>query len=277
MKSSNKILIFLPVTALIATIMLCAFSINSNGSIKQAPHEVLNQEKTLSKQANSLMESASSYPETGSTSKEDQFVKKFVRVLANANTFNYDFPFLKKYNITLLKSADKRLKIYSWQSPYSGSMWHTQNILQYLGNDRRLITASFNNLYKQKDDGTGPSPILDKVYKINNAGANQYLLIGYGQMSGTEPYSVAHMLNTANHRFNINKKVFVINNRPENEIYVSVTVGEDQDIDEIRKKMDIKFESTSQRLVYPVTKVNGNNLMLTGATQQIQFKNGVFK
>ncbi len=277
MKSSKKILIFLPFTVLIATIILCAFSINPNSQIKQPPHEVLNQEKTLSKLANILIESASSYSETGSTSKEDQFVKKFVSVLANANTFNYDFPSLKKYNISLLQSADKRLKIYSWQSPYSGSMWHTQNILQYLGNDHQIITASFNNLYEQKDDGTGPSPILDKVYKINNAGANQYLLIGYGQISGTEPYNVAHMLNIINHRFNINKKVFVINNKPENEIYVSVNVGEDQDIDEIRKKMDIKFDSTSQRIVYPVTKKAGNNLVLTGTTHQVQFKNGVFK
>jgi hypothetical protein len=276
MKSSKKILIFLPITVLMA-IILCAFSTNCNGLITQPPHGVLNQEKILSRLANNLTESVSSYSETGLTTKEYQFVKKFVSVLANTNTFSYDFPSLKRYNINLLHSADKRLKIYSWQSPYSGSMWHTQNILQYLGNDHQIITASFNNLYEQKDNSIGPSPILDRVYKINNAGANQYLLIGYGQMSGTEPYSVAHMLNIINHRFNISKKVFIINNKPENEIYVSVNVGEDQDIDEIRKKMDIRFDSISQRIVYPLTKEVGNNLMLTGATRQIQFKNGVFK
>lgn len=274
MRSIKNILIYLPVIIFFAAITLCAFS---KSQARHPSQDVLMQEKTLSRLANHLMQSATSYSENGSTTKEDQFVKNFVSVLSDAHTFNYDFPVLKKYNISLLKSADKRLKIYSWQSPYSGSMWRTQNILQYMGSDHQVLTASFNNLYEQKDGGAGPSPILDKVYKINNASANQYLLTGYGQMSSTEPYSVAHMLSITNHHFSINKKVFVINNKRENEIYVSVNVGEDQDIDEIRKRMDIKFDTTYQRIVYPATKENGNNLVLTGATQQIQFKNGVFK
>lgn len=239
--------------------------------------QIINDEKRLDNLAQKMIASAERYAETGSTAKEDEFIKEFLNVLTKSNTFKYDFPSLKKYDIELMTSPDKQLKIYSWQSPYSGSMWHMQNILQYMGNDRQIITASFNNLYEQKDNGTGPSPKLDKVYKLNNAGTNQYLLTGYGQMSNTEPYSVAHMLNILNHHFNINKKVFVINNKPDSEIYVSVNVGEDQNIDEIRNKIDIKFDSTSRSIVYPVTKESGSNLMLTGETRQIKFQNGVFK
>jgi hypothetical protein len=239
--------------------------------------EILKQEQVLNRLADNMIRSADTYSSTGSTRSESEFVKRLVVILSNRETFKYNFPGLRKYDISLFISDDKRLKIYSWQSPYSGSMWHTQNVLQYLGNDNQVVSASFNNLYAQKDDGTAPSPVLDKIYKINNAKAIQYLLTGYGQMSGTEPYSVAHLLNITDHKFNINKKLFILNKKPDNEIYVSVNVAEDEDVDTIRKKMAIRYDVINQKIIYPLTKEVDNSVVLTGETRQLQFKNGFFK
>jgi len=251
--------------------------VNTKRKPTALPSVIVKQEKLLDSLAQDMVASADSYAETGSIDKEVEFIKQFVNVLEKANTFSYDFPSLKKYNIELKISADKQLKIYSWQSPYSGSMWHMQNILQFMGSDKQPIAASFNNLYEQEDDGTGPSPVLDQIYQINSSGVIQYLLIGYGQMSGTEPYSVAHLLNITNHKFNINKKLFNIRKKPENEIYVSVNVSEDQDIDSLRKKMAISYDVTTRQISYPLTREIGNNIVLTGEMRKLEFKNGVFK
>jgi len=253
------------------------FQVNAKQKPITLPAAIVNKEKILDSLAQSMIASANSYAETGSVVKEEEFISQFVKVLGAANTFSYNFPSLTKYNITLKVSADKQLKIYSWQSPYSGSMWHIQNILQYMSIDKQTIAASFNNLYEQKDDGTGPSPVLDRIYKIDNSSAVQYLLIGYGQMSGTEPYSVAHLLNITNHKFNINKRLFNINKKLDNEIYISVNVGENQDINTLRKKMAISYDVTNRYITYPLTKEIDNEIVLSGETRKLEFKNGVFK
>lgn len=241
------------------------------------PATIVKQEKRLNSLAQNMIASADTYLETGSFEQEEEFIKEFVKILGTANSFNYNFPSLRKYNIELKISADKQLKIYSWQSPYSGSMWHIQNILQYMGSDKQQVVASFNNLYEQQDDGTGPTPVLDQIYKINNSSVIQYLLIGYGQMSGTEPYRVAHILNVNNGRFKINKKLFYINNKLDNEIYVSVNVSEDQDVKTLKKNMAIGYNVTTHQITYPLTKEIENNIVLTSKKRTLEFKNGVFK
>jgi hypothetical protein len=238
---------------------------------------ILLQEKLLTRAASDMVQSADNYQATGSTAKEDIFIKMMLSTLKDAKTFKHDFASLKNYNITSLKSNDGRLKIFSWLSPYSGSMWHFQNILQYRDSANNVITASFNSLYKQHDDDTGPTPVFDKAYQLKTNNNTAYLLTGYGQMSGTEPYSVAHILTISKGGFNINKKIFLANGKPDNEIYANVNLLENQDNEKIKAQLSIKYDTVSQVITYPETKETKNNTILTGSVKHLKYDNGVFK
>ena len=276
---------------LLAGFMLLSYACTSPA--KQQPHNVrtssraqhdtslsyaLKQENILLKYADAVQKAAEANADDDGlmvTAKENELIKNMLKIFSDQRTFSYNFPRLKNFNIGLVYSNDQHLKIYYWQSLYSGTMWHVQNILQ-LNTGQKIIVASFNNLYQQPDDD-GPTPFISKAYHLANTPMPRYLLLCYGQMSGIEPYEAAHVLDVENGHFNINKKSFLVNYKPDNELYIAANVLEDQDADKIREAMHIKYDSTNKTLTYPVIKETAKGNMLTGQTYMLKYNKAMFR
>jgi len=74
--------------------------------------------------------------------KEERALKrKLLRYSRRPSILNYDFPELGRL-MKILTSDDRRLRLYSWDSPSGGTMSFTETVLQYQGSDGVLRASS---------------------------------------------------------------------------------------------------------------------------------------
>ncbi|MEH3116008.1 hypothetical protein [Pedobacter terrae] len=232
---------------------------------------------TLEKLAAQMVASAESYRNDGNTEAEQIFINAFIKALKEPKAFETNFANLKKYEIQVLTADDGKLRVFYWPSPYSGSMWHVQNIVQYKDENNRLTALSFNNLYQDKDDEGSPTPFFDHIYTLNTSPQKTYLFTGYGQMSGTEPYTVAHTLVIDHAKFSINKALFKIGKAVKTQLFAIAELKEDQDKDKLLAQLAITYNAKDKTISYPEANETTNGAVLTGRRDVLTFRDGMFK
>jgi len=232
---------------------------------------------TLEKLAAQMVASVERYRNDGNTEAEQIFINAFIKTLRKPKAFETDFTNLKKYDIQLLTADDGKLRIFYWLSPYSGSMWHVQNIVQYKDENNTVTALSFNNLYQDKDDEGSPTPFFDHLYTLNTSPQKTYLLTGYGQMSGTEPYTVAHTLVIDQAKFSINKALFKIGKTVKTQLFASAALQEDQDKEKSLAQLAITYNAKDKTISYPEVNETKNGSALTGKRSILTFRGGLFK
>jgi hypothetical protein len=232
---------------------------------------------SLEKLAAKMVTSRESYLNDGKTEAEEVFIKTFIEVLKQPKAFEADFANLKKYEINVLTADDHKLRLFYWLSPYSGTMWHVQNIVQYQGEDNAVTAVSFNNLYEEKDDEGSPTAFFEHIYHLNTSPQKTYLLTGYGQMSGTEPYSVCHAL-TINHlKFSINKPLFKLGKAVKTQLFASATLKEDQDKEKLMAQLAMIYNPKDETISYPEVNETKNGSVFSGKRKVLTFRDGMFK
>lgn len=236
-------------------------------------NRIENMDSLLALHAAALMASVEQFNEDGSTQKEDSFVNELVKVLQNKQSLHYSFPALTKKDIQVITSNDGQMRLFSWRSPYSGTMLYMQNVVQ-LATAQGVMAASFNRLYKDSEDGVSPTPAFTSIYRVKNAPDTCYLLIGYGQMSGAEPYRVMHNITVKNNRFDIYNKIFRTGKKADDEIYVGISYPPERNTAE-KPIPEISFDTLTQQIAYPETVEKTNSVELTGRMKKIRF-NGKF-
>ena len=156
-------------------------------------------------------------------------------------------------------------------------MWHVQNIVQYQGENNAVTAVSFNNLYEEKDDEGSPTPFFEHIYHLNTSPQKTYLLTGYGQMSGTEPYSVSHTLIIDHSKFSINKPLFKLGKAVKTQLFASATLKEDQDKEKLMAQLAMIYNSQDKTISYPEVNETKNGSVFSGKRKVLTFRDGMFK
>jgi len=232
---------------------------------------------SLEKLAAKMVASRENYLNDGKTEAEEVFIKAFIEALKQPKAFEADFANLKKYEINVLTADDHKLRLFYWLSPYSGTMWHVQNIVQYQGENNAVTAVSFNNLYEEKDDEGSPTPFFEHIYHLNTSPQKTYLLTGYGQMSGTEPYSVSHTLIIDHSKFSINKPLFKLGKAVKTQLFASATLKEDQDKEKLMAQLAMIYNSQDKTISYPEVNETKNGSVFSGKRKVLTFRDGMFK
>ncbi|TCD27828.1 hypothetical protein EZ456_07725 [Pedobacter psychrodurus] len=232
---------------------------------------------SLEKLAAKMLASRESYLNDGKTEAEEVFIKAFVEALKQPKAFEADFANLKKYEINVLTADDHKLRLFYWLSPYSGTMWHVQNIVQYQGENNAVSAVLFNSLYEDKDDEGSPTPFFEHIYNLNTSPQKTYLLTGYGQMSGTEPYSVSHTLIINHSKFSINNPLFKLGKTVKNQLFASATLKEDQNKEKLTAQLAMIYNSQDKTISYPEVNETKNGSVFSGKRNVLTFRDGMFK
>lgn len=245
---------------------------------RQSNKQILSAENdSLLKLADKMVASRESYLNDGNTEAEEIFIKALIKALQKPNAFENDFADLKKNEINVITADDRRLRVFYWLSPYSGSMWHVQNIVQYKDEKGGLTALSFNSLYQDKDDEGSPTPFFDHVYALDTSPQKTYLFTGYGQMSGTEPYSVSHVLVIDGTKFNIDKPLFRLGKSVKSQLFASADLKEDQDKEKLMAKLAITYNPKDKTINYPEVNETKNGSVFNGKRNVLTFRDGMFK
>lgn len=251
----------------------------------ETPHSV-QQHKTdsvpgkisaLEKLAAGMVASRESYLNDGSTGAEETFIKAFLEALNQPASFQNDFASLKQYEINVLTADDHKLRVFYWLSPYSGTMWHVQNIVQHQGENNSITAVSFNELYEDKDDEGSPTPFFEHIYSLHTSPEKIYLLTGYGQMSGTEPYSVSHTLVIDHSKFDINKPLFIVGKSVKSQLFASDTLKEDQDKEKLRAQLAMIYHPQDKTISYPEVNETKDGSIFNGKRKVLTFRDGMFR
>jgi len=232
---------------------------------------------SLKKLAANMVASRETYIKDGSTVAEGIFIKALIEQLKKPGAFEKDFAGLREYEINILKADDQKLRLFYWLSPYSGSMWHVQNIIQYKDENNTLRAVSFNSLYKDKDDEGSPTPFFDHIYALTTLPQKTYLFTGYGQMSGTEPYSVSHTLVIKGSGFSINQALFKVGKSDHTQLFASAELKEDQDKEKLLAQLAITYNPTDKTISYPEVSESKTGAFFNGKRNILTFRDGVFK
>ncbi|MBB6236588.1 hypothetical protein HDC90_001200 [Pedobacter sp. AK013] len=234
---------------------------------------------SLEKLAANMVASRESYLNDGKTEAEaeEAFIKAFVDSLKQPKTFKTDFANLKKYEINVLNADDHKLRVFYWLSPYSGTMWHVQNIIQYQDENNIVTAASFNQLYEDKDDEGSPTPFFGHIYNLNTSPQKTYLLTGYGQMSGTEPYGVSHTLVIDHSKFSINKPLFKLEKTLKTQLFASADLKEGQSKEKLRAQLAMIYNPQDKTISYPEVNETKNGSVFSGKRNVLTFRDGMFK
>lgn len=205
--------------------------------------------------------------------KEESLINPLLLFLKNPASAHFSANGHEKENILTNKSDDGRLKVFSWLSPFSGRRWFVQNIFQYTAKDRAIQTASYNRVFDEPTGAGTPMPFIDSMYILQQAdGFVNYLLLGHGQMSGTEPYSTAHIIEIQGDHFKIKDELFLNGESP----YVGLTITKTENTDEVKKQITIQYNPATKILTVPVTKQGLQGQILTGSNKVLKFRNGRF-
>jgi hypothetical protein len=177
----------------------------------------------------------------------------------------------------VLTADDHKLRVFYWLSPYSGTMWHVQHIVQYQDENNRVAAVSFNELYEDKDDEGSPTPFFEHIYSLHTSPEKTYLLTGYGQMSGTEPYSVSHTLVIDHSRFSIDKPLFKVGKSVKTQLFASATLKQDQDKEKLRAQMAMIYNPQDKTISYPQLNETKNGSIFNGKRSFLTFRDGMFR
>ncbi|TDO22698.1 hypothetical protein [Pedobacter duraquae] len=232
---------------------------------------------SLDSLAAKMVASKGNYTDDGQPSAEELFVSRLLIVLKKPESFTANYSSLEKYDIKILTSDDKLLRIFYWLSPNSGTMWHVQNILQYQTSKDTLATASFDSLYEQREYDGSPTPFFESIYALKPAKDPTYLLLGNGQMSGMEPYSLCRSLTLLEGKFSIDAKIFKVGKSLESELFTSASLMDEDNPDEIRRLIQPKFNAETKTLTYGESKNTKEGFIFTGKRKSLVYRDGSFQ
>lgn len=231
----------------------------------------------LEKLAAKMVDSRESYLNDGKTDAEKIFIKALVEALKQPGSFENDFGNLKQHEIHVLTADDHKLRVFYWLSPYSGSMWYVQNIVQYQDENKTLTAVSFNELYEDKDDEGSPTPFFEQIYSLNTSPQKIYLLTGYGQMSGTELYSVSHTLSIDHSKFSIKKPLFKLGKSVKTQLFASAALKEDEDKEKLRAQLAMIYSPRDKTISYPEITETKDGSVFTGKRNVLTLRDGIFR
>jgi hypothetical protein len=233
--------------------------------------------RSLVKLAANMVASRESYLNDGNIEAEETFIKAFITALKQPGAFEDDFAYLRKYEINVLSADDHKLRVLYWLSPYSGTMWHVQNIVQYQDENKVVTAISFNTLYEDKDDEGSPTPFFEHIYSLNTSPQKTYLFTGYGQMSGTEPYSVSHTLVIDHSKFSINKALFKLGKAVKTQLFASADLKEGQSKEKLTAQLAMIYNTQDKTISYPEVSETKNGSIFNGKRNVLTFRDGMFK
>ncbi len=208
---------------------------------------------------------------------EAVFIEKLLYALRQPGSFESDFRMLEPFDIQVLKADDGQFRMFYWLSPYSGTMWHVQHIIQYKDGDN-LVAIPFNSLYAQPEDEGAPTPFFEHVYALKGTGQKTYLLTGYGQMSGMSPYAVCHTLAWNGKTFLMDaKRIFKEDGLWRAGLYAEANLQDDRLAARTKASLHISFDPQTGILTYPEAKITEAGALFTGRIRSLTYRDGVFR
>ena len=280
-KAENDMLRFFPILILIVLCSACGNRSIENGKQAVAVDLLTTPTKLDTREIDSLaskmLASKDDYRNGSETDAEEVFIAKLLVFLKKPESFNADFPGLKKFNIEILSADDGKMRIFYWLSPYSGSMWQVQNIIQYQTPHDSIATLFSNGLYEHSEYDVGPTPFFEHIYALRPVKQPTYLLLGNGQFSGMEPYGLCRTLTWEHGKFNINNKIFKDGDSTKSELFTAASLIDDPDPENTRKMLTPAYNPQTKTLTFGLSKNTKDGSDFTGVRKSLVFKDGIFQ
>jgi len=127
------------------------------------------------------------YPDDRHYSLAANFKERLLSVLSQGESFSYPFDSLRKH-VTIIESADKRLRIFSWDEISGGSCHDLAAIAQFKGSDGAVRTQ----LPDSEDSESGPENNVsyEEIHDIQIGGRTHYLTIAWGSCGAGHHFKV---------------------------------------------------------------------------------------
>jgi hypothetical protein len=176
--------------------------------------------------------------------KEERALKrKLLRYSRRPSILNYDFPELGRL-MKILTSDDRRLRLYSWDSPSGGTMSFTETVLQYQGSDGVLRASSEEIGGESGGMGRWPLEIRSLMTKTGPV----YVVITTARASNIMEWQYVNLYKIIGAKF-VNAKLFKTQSGLSSEIKFSY---DNQSFKNNQFNQVIKFDRKSNTITFPV-------------------------
>jgi hypothetical protein len=144
------------------------------------------------------------------------FKEKLKTILSDRRTYEFPFDTLKKY-ITIVTSADGKLRIFSWDERTGGSAHQMTGIAQFTptARDEDIRIADLEN-----DDEEGPidDVIYYEIHDIQADSYTYYLTFGWGTFGGGTHFRMIRSFRIAGNKLDFSDRIFEYKGTTCNEI-----------------------------------------------------------
>ena len=188
--------------------------------------------------------------------------KQVENALSNPESFDYSFYALSKF-VTIVKSSDEQVKIFSWDELTGGS-WHDMAVIvQFKTKNQKIKTKWIDS-----DIREDPSGIIDTIqYEINDVTIDNkmhYLCFGWGTHGSGHHHNSILIFSIVNDAIQTCKSCI-------SEDYLMIQAPR-------REKINISYNKQSQEISFNEFKYNDDIGFFesTGKRIQLKLKNGKY-
>jgi hypothetical protein len=183
----------------------------------------------------------------------NKFKETFTKYLAAyPETLTYEFDALKKANIHIATSADKLLRIYSWNTWLGGTMDDFENMFQYKSNGITYHQNSWDKTEKEWDY----APFYSQIFTLKTNNKTYYLVIKNGSYSSNDASQSIQVFTIENDKLIDSVKLIKTKNGFTNAIDVSFDFFSVVDRPERPLKL-IKYDNEKKIIYIPIVYDNG--------------------
>lgn len=206
-------------------------------------------------------ESSSDYDKTKSIFNSIE--EKLVMLLQDSSTKEHTFDLLKKQNVSIVKSEDDKLNVFSWDDLSGGSMISYSNLYQYFGEKAPTVEI----FHSSPQRGSVLTTNINQVFGFLKNDEMHYLVLGKQKTSGMSSVEVLQVISP-----NVNSLNFDDNLISEEGKLVSTISAANERVEEGTDQRLIKYNKDMKEISVLEISQDGSKTQ-----KKYTFDGGVFK
>jgi len=182
---------------LLAILIFCT-STTFGQDTKKIEKDLLKHLKKINYWAESVDKGGSVSPTDSLDKENDIFQRKLLSYTAKQPaTLTYDFKELQKEHLTIASSADKKFRIYSWDTWLGGTMHNFENVYQFQTGNK----VSSKSLSEKRQDGE-PESWFSDIFTLGINSRKIYIGYFHAIYSSSSVYQGIKLFDLTNNRLN---------------------------------------------------------------------------
>ena len=204
-----------------------------------------------------------------------KFKEELRTLLLKQETFKYPFDSLEKY-INIVSSADKKLRLFSWDKMTGGS-WHQMAVLAQYKDD-------MDNVYCKSLDSDfyGDESVITDItfYEINDVliqDIPHYIAFGWGTFGGGSHFKIVKVFKIDKSEISNDNKIFKTYDGLYSELYLSTSRGTKLNLSYDHENQIIEFDEFRKPSEYEKIEMGYMHRIRTGNKIKLKFNGEIFE